>query len=153
MNYPSYPQNTYQQSYQQNVQNYQQPSYNYQQSYMPGQSPLMNPSSGIIWVQGEVGARAYPVGAGNSVLLMDSEDKYFYIKSADMSGMPKLHKYYYSEVVDELPALTQQSFDGEREHTDLNKTIEAMKAEIEELRTLLEESKSKPSTRSVKAPK
>ena len=43
---------------------------------------------GITWVQGEEGAKAYLVAAGNSVLLMDSESPVFYIKSTDASGMP-----------------------------------------------------------------
>lgn len=45
-------------------------------------------SSGIIWVQGEAAAKSYPVSAGQSVLLMDSETPVMYIKSTDQSGMP-----------------------------------------------------------------
>uniref|UniRef100_A0AAU8B5M0 Uncharacterized protein n=1 Tax=Dulem virus 33 TaxID=3145751 RepID=A0AAU8B5M0_9CAUD len=45
-------------------------------------------NNGINWVQGEEGAKAYLVAAGNSVLLMDSEATSFYIKSTDPSGMP-----------------------------------------------------------------
>lgn len=48
----------------------------------PTQSPA------ITWVQGEAGAKSYLVGAGQSVLLMDSENQCFYIKSTDASGMP-----------------------------------------------------------------
>lgn len=44
--------------------------------------------SGLPWVQGEAGAKAYPVSQNSSVLLMDSEAEVFYIKSTDMSGMP-----------------------------------------------------------------
>ena len=44
--------------------------------------------SGIIWVQGVAGAQAYPIAAGSSLLLMDSEDSVFYIKTTDASGMP-----------------------------------------------------------------
>lgn len=44
--------------------------------------------SGINWVQGENAAKSYPVAAGQSVLLMDSEDSVMYIKSTDQSGMP-----------------------------------------------------------------
>ncbi len=44
--------------------------------------------SGLPWVQGEAGAKAYPVAQNSSVLLMDSETEVFYIKSTDMSGMP-----------------------------------------------------------------
>ena len=60
------------------------------------QSPMMQQPTAqtaqatpsIIWVQGEEGAKAYMVAAGNSVLLMDSENSAFYIKSTDASGMP-----------------------------------------------------------------
>ena len=38
------------------------------------------------------------MGAGQSVLLMDSENSVFYIKSTDQSGMPQpLRVYEYSE--------------------------------------------------------
>ena len=60
------------------------------------------PSNSIVWVQGVEGAKAYPVGAGNSVLLMDSEDSVFYIKSTDASGMPQpLRVFDYKEQVGE----------------------------------------------------
>lgn len=54
----------------------------------PQQQPTAQ-SGGVIWVQGEEGAKAYMVAAGNSVLLMDSESDTFYIKATDMSGMPQ----------------------------------------------------------------
>ena len=55
-------------------------------------------NSQITWVQGEAAAKAYPVGSGQSVLLMDSEDNVFYIKSTDQSGMPQpLRVFEYSE--------------------------------------------------------
>lgn len=53
------------------------------QQYQPQQT-----QNGIVWVQGEAGAKAHPVGAGQSALLMDSENNVFYIKSSDVSGMP-----------------------------------------------------------------
>ena len=46
-------------------------------------------NNSIIWVQGEAAAKAYPVVSGQSVLLMDSEESAFYIKSTDQSGMPQ----------------------------------------------------------------
>lgn len=58
----------------------------YQQYFQPQQQPQQN--NGILWVQGEAAARSYLVGAGQSVLLMDSESDRFYIKAADSSGMP-----------------------------------------------------------------
>lgn len=86
--------------------NYQNPYFPatyqpYQQTYQPTyQSPINNSSSSITWVQGEAGAKAYPVAAGTSMLLMDSESECFYIKSSDVSGMPlPLRTFSYKEVV------------------------------------------------------
>lgn len=55
-------------------------------------------SGSVIWVQGEEGAKAYMVAAGNSVMLLDSENSTFYIKSTDQSGMPlPLRVFDYTE--------------------------------------------------------
>lgn len=62
-------------------------------------------NSGITWVQGESGAKSYLVGAGQSVLLMDSEGSSFYIKSSDASGMPlPLRIFDYTERNVQAPA-------------------------------------------------
>ena len=64
--------------------------------------PPTQQNTSFIWVQGEAAARAYMVGAGQSVLLMDSESDVFYIKSADNSGMPlPLRIFDYKERVEE----------------------------------------------------
>ena len=78
---------TYQQYYPQ--QNYAQQNYQSQQTY-PQQS-------GITWVDGVSSAKAYPVANGTSILLMDSNENAFYIKSADQSGMPSVRIFDYSE--------------------------------------------------------
>lgn len=65
--------------------NFYQPQY-YPAQQMPYQTQQQ--SNSIIWVQGENAAKAYPVSAGQSVLLMDSENSLMYIKSTDQSGMP-----------------------------------------------------------------
>ena len=79
------------------------PNY-YNNQQMPPQQPQMASNaqqasgSGIIWVQGENAAKAYPVASGQSVLLMDSEDSVMYIKSTDQSGMPQpLRIFEYKE--------------------------------------------------------
>lgn len=62
------------------------------------QSAPQNSTSNFLWVQGEASAKAYPVVSGQSVLLMDSEDSVFYIKSTDQSGMPQpLRIFDYTE--------------------------------------------------------
>lgn len=72
--------------------NYQQ-SYqpNYQQSYQQVLYPQQQAqSNGIIWVQGEAGAKSYLVAPNTTVQLWDSEAPVIYIKSADASGMPSI---------------------------------------------------------------
>ena len=58
------------------------------QPTMPQNAPQAS-ANGITWVLGESAAKSFPVGAGQSVLLMDSEESVFYIKSTDQSGMPQ----------------------------------------------------------------
>lgn len=66
----------------------------YQNQYMP----QTQQQSGLIWVQGIEAAKSYPVSAGQSVLLMDSESNAFFIKTADASGMPlPLRVFDYTE--------------------------------------------------------
>ena len=78
---------------------YQQPQ------YVPIQQPVAQQpqpqNNGLVWVQGEAGAKSYLVGAGQSVILMDSEDQFFYIKTADQSGMPILRKFRFEEVTNQ----------------------------------------------------
>lgn len=55
------------------------------------------PQSGIIWVQGEAGAKAYMVAPGNTAVLMDSEGDSFYIKTVDAMGIPSLEIFDYKK--------------------------------------------------------
>lgn len=52
------------------------------------QQPQQN--NGIIWVQGEAGAKSYLVAPNTTVQLWDSESQVIYLKSADASGMPSI---------------------------------------------------------------
>lgn len=66
--------------------------------YQQVQNAQQAQTGGLQWVQGEAGAKAFPVNAGQSVLLMDSENNVFYIKSTDNSGMPlPLRTFDYKE--------------------------------------------------------
>lgn len=77
--------------------------------------------NGLIWVQGEAGAKSYLVAPNNTVLLMDSESPKFFIKSADASGMPMpLRIFEYKETtqkvqseptVDTNKYVTREEFD------------------------------------------
>ena len=78
--------------------NYYFPQNNYPQYYgnqqMPPQVPQMPSNApqtsmnGITWVLGENAAKSFPVGAGQTVVLMDREEPVMYMKSVDQSGMP-----------------------------------------------------------------
>ena len=99
-NYPAY----------MNAQNYVYPQ-------VPTQPQVQTPqSSGIVWVQGEAGAKSYLVGAGQSVLLMDSESSSFYIKSTDASGMPlPLRVFDYTERVQaQKPVVSVPEFNADK---------------------------------------
>lgn len=64
------------------------------------QQPVTYANNGMNWVDGEEGANRYPVAPGYSVPLFDKNDKRFFIKSVDVSGMPMpLREFKYEEVI------------------------------------------------------
>ena len=78
----------------------------------PVQSPPVTNDNGIIWVQGEAGAKSWAVAPGKSVMLMDSENSVFYIKTTDNSGVPlPLRIFDYTERTQQnvAPAETTQT--------------------------------------------
>ena len=80
------------------VPQYPQPNYMNYQPQIPQQSQ-QHQSNGIVWVQGENAAKSYPVAPGNTLLMLDSEDSIFYIKTVDASGMPApLRMFSFTEV-------------------------------------------------------
>lgn len=80
------------------------------QPSMPSQPmQVQKPNNGLIWVQGESGAKSYLVAPNATVMLMDSEGERFYLKSADASGMPlPLRIFDYKE----RTTAAQQAFGG-----------------------------------------
>lgn len=76
------------------------PNYNYTYPWNIQQQQPQQSYGNINWVQGETAAKSFYVNPGQSVLLMDSENSVFYIKSADESGLPKpLRIFDYTERV------------------------------------------------------
>lgn len=114
----------------------QQPTMQMQQTQM---QPPPSSDNGIIWVQGEAGARGYLVAPGKSVMLMDSDASVFYIKTTDPSGIPyKLRVFDYQErleqsdnVVAEIPAIDNQHVEKlEKEVAELNSKIKDLETQI-----------------------
>lgn len=114
--------------------NYNQQLYNNQ---MQNQQPQQ--SNSLTWVQGEAAAKSFPMVAGQSVLLMDSEESVFYIKSTDQSGMPQpLRIFDYKERTSERSTsaaakntnddfVSRKEFEEFRE--DVKRTIKGLRKE------------------------
>ena len=66
----------------------------YYQQYQPMVQQQQN--TGIIWVSGEAGAKAYLVAPNTTVQLWDSETQRIFLKSADASGMPSMKVLEYT---------------------------------------------------------
>ena len=71
--------------------------------YQPKGPNLFSPATNIQYVQGEAGAKGYPLANGYTMLLMDSEDQKFYIKQTDAAGIPTMKKYKFEEIVEPEP--------------------------------------------------
>lgn len=85
----------------------------------PQTAPTDN--NGLIWVQGEAGAKSYPVAPGKTVMLMDSESNVFYLKTVDASGMPlPLRAFDYNE---RTGATVQNQSAGDAQGFDPNNFI------------------------------
>lgn len=69
-----------------------------QQQQISAQQPqIQQPvNNGIIWVQGEAGAKSYLVAPNTTVQLWDSENQVIYLKSADASGVPSIKTLDYT---------------------------------------------------------
>lgn len=120
------------------------------QAQMP---PVQNNSmdNGIIWVQGEAGAKAYFVPMGKSVMLMDSEKDVFYIKTVDASGVPNaLRIFDYKERTQQSPkndiAVVEQQTTNSYGYEELEKQIVALNDKIKELENQLLEVATAPSS-------
>lgn len=140
---PAYQQNmnndrlAYLQQYQQQIpQMPQQVPQDQMQPVAQTQQPSQVFNQGILWVQGEAGAKSYLVAPGARVLLLDSEGSKFYIKSVDQMGMPTMHTYEYKEVFpNQMPPVVAEVKEPEyATHED----VEYLKNQIEELKQKLE---------------
>lgn len=115
------------------------PAYGQMQSMMQTPQPAQQ-NDGIIWVQGESGAKSFLVAPNKSVMLMDSESQKFYIKTSDASGMPlPLRIFEYTEKKATIEPEKVQDYVTREEYQTLMGKIEE-----------LEKSMKKPTTRTKK---
>lgn len=99
----------------------------YQQAVNIPQMPQTPVNQGLLWVQGEGGAKSYLVAPNSTVLLMDSDDAVFYLKSADSAGLPTLRTFSYVEI--ESNQNKQKSKEVQKEFVD-REEFELFKNEI-----------------------
>ena len=109
----------------------------YQYSQPPTFSPPpLQSDPPMIWVQGEAGAKAYPVQNSKMVVLFDSEEKRFFIKTTDGSGIPQpLRIFEYTEVTD-----------NKKEAPSVDTSMFVTKDELNEAINSLKQSQNKPQT-------
>lgn len=92
--YPSFLGNS---SYQQIAQSFGQQQGNMLPPSGGQMTPQFQQNTNIIFVNGMEGAKAYQLSPNSNVILMDSENSKFYVKSTDNLGVPKLTTYTFSE--------------------------------------------------------
>lgn len=122
-----------------------------QQSYA-AQQPVQNQpqgSQGIIWVDGEVGAKAYQLmpGQAGPVALWDTNDTVIYLKSVNQMGMPNpLQKIHYTmeeqQNQSKLPAGNMSGASG----NDGYATKEDLESIRNEIRDLLQKNQQSGAT-------
>lgn len=124
INYPYYAQNSnLTPNFAQNVQNQQ---FNAQ-------------NNGIIWVQGEAGAKSYLIAPNTTIPLWDAENQVIYLKSADNSGMPNIKILDYT--IRDTRTAQNSPLDTPTDKTidyATKSEIDALKREIEALQRKIE---------------
>lgn len=119
---------------------YQNPYYpppmqdNLMQMRQQFQPPAPAPQQGMIWVQGETGAKSYLVASGHTVPLWDSENQTVYIKSVDGAGMPSMRILDYTErtAAPRTPQAPAVEYVPRSEFDALAAQVAALKKEKEE---------------------
>lgn len=115
----------------------------YQQQYQAPvvanqQNNQQQQGSGIIWVQGEAGAKSYLVAPNTTVQLWDSENQVIYLKSADASGMPSIKTLDYtvrgSEGLSGAFNTDMNKFISKDEFKGLQSELEALKSDVNKIK-------------------
>lgn len=131
-------------------QNQYQPNYSmYQPAQFQTPAPAPAPQSqGFNWVSGESGAKSWLVGRGETVLLMDSENPVFYLKSSDQAGMPlPLRIFDYSERVQNNAQATNSALNNTSDEFVTRKEYASICAKYEELKAMIDDMQKPKTTR------
>lgn len=125
----------------------------YQPQFYPVNTQMQNaqvsqamsgsPNNGIIWIQGEAGAKSYLVAPNTTVQLWDSESPTIYLKSADASGMPSIKTLDYT--IREKAQATESHKNASKVEFVTRDEFEALKSKIEALTAMPKKSPAKKS--------
>lgn len=121
----------------------EQPQYSQQNT---NTQPQQTNDSFFIWVQGEAGAKSYPVARGTTLPLFDSEGDYVYFKSVDNNGVPlplitKALSDPNSKMVEEKkdeviqPQVDMNNYVTKEKYDELKKKYDDLEVRILELET------------------
>ena len=113
------------------------PQYYNPQYQQPQQQQQAQVSNGIIWVQGEAGAKSYMVAPNNTVQLWDSESQTIYLKSADASGMPSMRILDYT-IRSNASQMPSNAFSAQSSNIPTREELEALKSRIDGLQSQFE---------------
>lgn len=105
------------------------PSYQYQPQTpitSPMTAPNPTPQHLVAYVNGIEGAKGYILYPNQTAILFDSDDKdKFYIKNADINGVPTLERYI--KIKDELAMEPKVEFVSRQDFDELKKVVETLK--------------------------
>ena len=72
--------------------------------------PQVQQSVQIQFVRGDAGAKAFGIPASSSIILMDSSEPVFYMKSTDANGLETVKAYEFTEKEANTPELNADKF-------------------------------------------
>lgn len=100
------------------------------QTYARADGTAPNPIM-VVWARGEAGANAYPVGAGQTAFVFDSDpDKQtFYVKSTDIRGVQQPLEIYDYHKREAVPTADESK---KSEIEELNEKIENLTKLVED---------------------
>lgn len=129
---------------QQQYPQYNQPSFN--QPYNPPQ-----PTNAYEYVNGIEGAKAYPMQSNQNVLLMDSDNPIFYMKSSDMNGKATLKHFRFEEFDPNSVVKEEVAGVGAVAYSEILADIQEMKSNIDTIIKYIQPKKATPKKAEVKA--
>ena len=114
--------------------------------YQP--QPMQSNYNNFIKIHNEKEVESYPVAPGNTIVLWDEKEPYFYMKTADASGMAATKVYEYKERAEAAEKPTEHVCQCGDKFV-AKKDFEALQSEMERLAKKID-ALSKPKTKTIK---